>query len=1797
MELADIDDQDPTRIRAIHDGQSSDGNRAEPSASVRAAGSAVRGDVAIIGMSCLFPGARNVDAYWRNILSKVNSITDPPPGAWDPATFYDPESLDSDKVYCKKGGYLADLAYFNPVDNAIPPRAVAGGEPDQWLSLQLARDALADAGYPELERAVRLRTSVILGKGTYLNAGNGSLFQHGMMVAQTLEILKTLHPEFTADQIGAVRDELKRSLPPLTPETVPGLVPNIIVGRIANKLDLMGPSYTVDAACASSLIAVQHAMRDLLTGECDLALVGGSQISTPVPTLNLFCQLGALSHRQELRPFDQDADGTILGEGIGLVVLKRLADAERDGDRIYAVVKGVGVASDGRGVSVMAPRIEGEVLALQRAYAAAGVSPRSVGLIEAHGTGTPVGDVVEIQALTQAFGGRNGQLPWCGIGSVKSMISHTMPAAGVAGLIKAALALHYKILPPTLNCVQPNPKLEIEKTPFYINTETRPWIHGGKEPRRAGVNAFGFGGINAHLVLEEYLSPVQVNGSRQYPTLASPGSRGPTSRATAGRLPPWDTEVCCFEGSSRTALVERLRQVERYLGTIAHDVGRPGQLPRSVTLADVAWTMSRELSRSQDQATDYPHRLTVVATSLVDLQAKLQKAAKRLEDPKCRQVKDASGIYYAERPLAREGKVALLFPGEGAQYSNMLADLCLYFPEVREEFDRIDRVYSDHKRGYVPSDYIFPRPAFSDEERDWAEQHLVSMSGAVESVQTANWAMYRLLSRLGVRPDAVVGHSSGEYSAIRAAEILPIESDEDLAHVSLSLVQSEETATNQAELGGAGLLAVGADRARVEAIAHEAGGRLFVAMDNCPHQAVLVGDRDAVDRACEVARRDGLIYEELSFDRPYHTPLFAPYLDHLRPALAGMRLQSGRLPTYSCTSTSLFPTDTTDILELLLDNWVRPVEFLRTVETMYAEGFRIFVEVGPNGRLTSFTEDILRGREFLAVASNLQRRSGITQLNHLLAILIAHGVEPDLTYLFAGRKPSLVTWDSVIRKAVRESSDYSVKVDTAFPLMHLSSKLAGELRDQLSSVDGTAAASVLPGSSDLPDAWSEAPAQLTIVETSTFSTPDEPSDSPVRLLEPFEDNHDPRTDAPNWAPTETGLVVYDAAGFAEDDGEERTTAVQSFLATMDQFLSVQEHVMQAYLTDGAGTQLIDPVSDVAGPFELSAGPAERSEVEPGPSLPLLGTVVSLVPGEQVVTERVYDLAEDLYLRDHTLGRSVSLTDPTLLALAVMPLTMSLEILAEAAAFLVPDRAVVGLKDVRANRWIAFESNSLTLRTTARRIPGTSDLVHVQIRNLTEDTLIDDPPKSAVIEAIVVFAESYQVPPAEQPIELIDARPSRWQSDRLYLDTMFHGPSWQGVAAIEQTGDNGTVATLPVLPTDGFFRSQTDVSFLLDPVVLDAAGQVIGFWTMEHLPTASLIFPFRLKTLEVFGGRRPTGELTTCQASIHLVGEQEVSSDIEVFDAQGRLWLRLVGWDDKRFDLPKRFYPFLLSPGRAEVSTPWPEAIATIPGGGSLQCRRVSAFTSDRGFWKRVWASCILSRTERQQFRQLRLPESRQLLWLAGRTAAKEAVLAVLRQEYGIELLPADVEIWTNEVGRPVVGGSWTQSVPHLPVVSISHTVETAVAVAGFGPDPGDSRSGGAPLLGIDLEMLTVRPGGFAAVAFSESERDVLAGQGLESVDEWLLRSWCAKEAVAKALGQGLSEGPGSVQIVELNQSTGAIGLQVTGRLAEGHSQLTSTSFIAHTNRLADMIVAVSICEPGDNYYGNYHPPADSRRGV
>ncbi|MBX2800014.1 MAG: polyketide synthase dehydratase domain-containing protein [Myxococcales bacterium] len=443
-----------------------------------------RSDVAVVGLGALFPGAPDARRFWSLVASGRSALAEASEARLDPAH----------DLPTRRGGFVPDALPFDAGAFGVMPVAAAGAEPDQLLVLQVAADCLRDARQVDLDRS---RVGVILGRGGYLTPGMVRLSRHAREADQLEQILRRVLPDAPATALQEVRQAFLAQAGPYGPDTAIGLVPNLAASRVANRLDLRGPAYTVDAACASALVAVDHACTEIASGRCDLVLAGAVHLTHDVSLWSVFTQLGALSRSEAVRPFDARADGLLIGEGVGLLALKSAERAAADGDRIYAVIRGVGIASDGRATSVMVPRSEGQLLAMRRAWEGSGLDPSAVGWLEAHGTGTPVGDAVEVASLAEMFGPA-GDAPRAGLGSVKAQIGHAMPAAGAAGLIKAVLAVHHGVLPPTVGCDEPVDALA--STRFAPNPEARAW----EGARVAAVNAFGFGGINGHVVLQQH---------------------------------------------------------------------------------------------------------------------------------------------------------------------------------------------------------------------------------------------------------------------------------------------------------------------------------------------------------------------------------------------------------------------------------------------------------------------------------------------------------------------------------------------------------------------------------------------------------------------------------------------------------------------------------------------------------------------------------------------------------------------------------------------------------------------------------------------------------------------------------------------------------------------------------------------------------------------------------------------------------------------------------------------------------------------------------------------------------------------------------------------------------------------------------------------------------------------------------------------------------------------------------------------------------------------------------------------
>lgn len=585
----------------------------------------------------------------------------------------------------------------------------------------------------------------------------------------------------------------------------------------------------------------------------------------------------------------------------------------------------------------------------------------------------------------------------------------------------------------------------------------------------------------------------------------------------------------------------------------------------------------------------------------------------------------------------------------------------------------------------------------------------------------------------------------------------------------------------------------------------------------------------------------------------------------------------------------------------------------------------------------------------------------------------------------------------------------------------------------------------------------------------------------------------------------------------------------------------------------------------SAPTGRPSSPLPADTVELSDRLPFLRDVRTFVPGEELDALCTLDVSEDLFMHDHTLGRAVSQQDPALLALPIVPLTVTMEILAEGAAALAPGQVLAGMRNLRAYRWIILEDGAATLQVTARRRAGSAEgEFDVVVRMAPDDA--SAVPAPVLAEATVIFAPDYPEPPAVTPLVLQDERASQWQPEHLYRDGMFHGPMFRAVKSIDRVGSNGLTATMEALPTGTFLRSTPEPAFIAEPILLDAAGQLVGFWTQETLEQGFVVFPYRLEALHFYGPPLPAGQQVTCQVHCTLLENMQMSSDIDILDETGRLRMRLEAWDDKRFDIPRSFYRFILSQGEARLSRPWTAPLAGYPGGETYHARKLDGFTAGffqahYGLWEKTLAHLALSRAERVIWRGMTGADRRRIDWLLGRVAAKEALAAYADAVLGLRLKIADIEISTDERGNPYPAGDWLGALRQPVAVTIAHAGGVAVAVAGpVRPD------GAIPGIGVDLEPVQRQDSSFAGVAFTSQEQRVLAEMEDAQSDIWPLRVWCAKEAVGKALGYGLAAGPHSVTVDRIEATTGFIFINLADTLVDLFPNLRGEKIAAYTAR-------------------------------
>nr|MDA8130644.1 beta-ketoacyl synthase N-terminal-like domain-containing protein [Elusimicrobiota bacterium] len=923
--------------------------------------------IAIVGIGVIAPKALNKDQFWKNVTEGRNCIGEVPADRWDWKLYYSEDHKAADKTYSKIGGFIEGFK-FDSIKYKIPPQSAAQISRLQQMTIEAVRMALEDSGYDKKPFDSK-RTAAVIGNA--MGAMRKEMtdmrvykFYNEDLLAKSAAF-SALPSDKKAQIIKDYEAGLDRDIVRITEDTMPGELSNVTAGRIANIFNFNGPNMTMDAACASSMAALDYAVLGLRAGKFDMAVAGGADEMMSAPAFVKFCKIGALSADGSYS-FDERANGFVMAEAVAVYVLKRLSDAQRDGDRIYALVNAVGASSDGKGKGITAPNPKGQKMAIENAFTEVDYGPGDVDFVEAHGTATKVGDATEVGVLKEVFGPHMAGKK-LGLTAVKSQIGHAKAAAGAVSIAKTALAIYNKTLPTSINCVKLNPGIDTGL--FRVITKAEPWSKDGI--RRADVSSFGFGGTNFHVLMEEYTGP-------NHPRYAKAGA--------AAEAPAASVEVV---ENPRAPFANLQGEAVTFTGNTPEDVITNAKNEAAAVFSKwpESYPMAVYAQPSMTKAKG-PWGVSIVAKSPKDLAEKIEFMAKNgkaetwSEPPLNFKLK---GVY-TFKTAANTAKVGLLFPGQGSQYVDMMRDLAAKYQVVQATFDEAD-VILEKMIGVRLTEAIWSKPGEGKEELAKREAAIKQTQLTQPSMMTADIAMYRLFRELGIVPDMAIGHSLGEYAAATAAGIFTFENG-------LRAVTSrakEMSSVKVADPGKMASVALGSDKVDVEL--KKIGGYVICANKNCPLQTVIAGEARSVEQAVQHFKAMGIEAGEIPVSHAFHSQIVAPAMGPYRKFLENIPIKTADMKILSNVTADFFPTDTQGIYDMLIKQMTSPVEFIKQLERMYTEGVRTFIECGPKRVLSAFATATLKDKKDITVlASNHPKRGGITELNDLLANMTALGI-------------------------------------------------------------------------------------------------------------------------------------------------------------------------------------------------------------------------------------------------------------------------------------------------------------------------------------------------------------------------------------------------------------------------------------------------------------------------------------------------------------------------------------------------------------------------------------------------------------------------------------------------------------------------------------------------------------------------------------------------------------------------------------------------------------------------------------
>jgi malonyl CoA-acyl carrier protein transacylase len=902
------------------------------------------------------------------------------------------------------------------------------------------------------------------------------------------------------------------------------------------------------------------------------------------------------------------------------------------------------------------------------------------------------------------------------------------------------------------------------------------------------------------------------------------------------------------------------------------------------------------------------------------------------------------------------------------------------------------------------------------------------------------------------------------------------------------------------------LAAVGAGRETVEAVMREVDARIDFANDNCPHQVVVViapADQDAVVGAL---KRRGIYVEMLPYDRGYHSEAFDCICSPLREYFGSMNVQAPVVPLYSCTTAAPYPDDTGGIIDLVSSTFARPLLFRQTIEAMYADGARIFVEAGPRGNLTAFVADILRGRPHLTVAIDHVHRTGLLALNHLIATLAAAGVSLDLEWIYQRRGGRQLTFDPASDAVDEERAPGVVMMSTRYPALQppppaahygarpIESRVAAPAPAPLPAIATQPGQAIRAGSADLSVLEEHSAIMEQFLSTQaavmrSFLRASATAPATTAMVSDTSDTLPPPVDPPKVSDVSDTIATAQPPAKVSDvsDSLETVPVAGGFRALLLHIVSERTGYpadmlgldldMEADLgidsikrveifsalgqsANGAGRLAASKMDDLAKLRTLGAvlafleqgdAPAEGAsrDTTARPLGPMIraATIVEEVAGESITLRSVVDAADHRYLRDHSLYYPSGEEASNGSRLLAMPMTATLEIMAEAASLLSPGQKVVGARGLQALRWVNFEAPSFRTALTITARASGPGRVRVEVRCAAPDAGTGDVPDIVAVSTILL-ADRYPDPPAPQPVALTNPRPPVCSAEEMYSShRLFHGPAFQGVTTLHAVAEDGVHGTLTMLPKSGVLASNAAPRFHIDPFLFDVAGQLVGYWPSEYVAEGYVVLPIGVAEVTVYGELPSAGAAIEGRVRITDVNPRQIRGDIDLVGGDGRLLMRVARWEDWRFYWPDRIFDFWRFPDRVANGVR-----VELPDRPDVECWRIDAMgeIDNNGLWEVLWMQMILNARELEACRAISDRDARRL-WLLRRSVAKDAVRMWLRAHSGLDVPAADVEI--DDTGNGVVraAGTWTGRIAQPPHVAVAIRGESGFGAASAAP--------------------------------------------------------------------------------------------------------------------------------------------------